>query len=44
MRKEVSILVFKARLAHLAVLAALVMPVLMGLGKMTGLGFADGAH
>jgi hypothetical protein len=36
--------VLKARLAHLAVLSALALPVLMGLGKLTGLGFADGAH
>jgi hypothetical protein len=32
----------KARLAHLAFLAALVLPAF--LGKLTGLGFADGAH
>jgi hypothetical protein len=36
--------VLKARLAHLAVLTTLALPVLMGLGKASGLGFSDGAH
>jgi hypothetical protein len=42
MRKEVSPHVLKFRLTHLAVLAALVVPSF--LGKLSWLGFADGAH
>ena len=34
--------VLKARLTHLAILAALVLPAF--LGKMGGLGFSDGAE
>jgi hypothetical protein len=33
---------FKARLTHLAIVAALVLPAF--LGKLSGLGFSDGAE